>query len=614
MKVARRVGFVVVATVLTAVSLPTAGAAAPGWQEPTRPGWKDPRAQRGWVESKLRHMTLEEKVGQMFMTFAFGRGAEETDPTMVAANRALHGVDNVVQLVSRYHLGGVIYFSRSPLGPSWPAPDNVVAPAQIAALSNGIQRIAMSQRLPVPVLIATDQEQGLVARVGEPATQLPGNMALGAARDSKLAFDAAAITAIELRAMGINQNLAPVADVNVNPANPVIGVRSYSSDPKLVARLTHAQVTATQHHDVIATAKHFPGHGDTDVDSHTGLPVINHTLEELAAVDLPPFRAAIEAGVDTVMTAHIVVPALDGSGRPATLSAPILNGVLRGQLGFEGVIVADALTMAGVRQMFGDERVPIEAIKAGVDVLLMPPSLEVAYRAVVDAIGRGELSEARIDESVRRILALKLSRGLFRNPFVDETAVSEVVGNPVHSATADAVAQPTITLVKNDVGLLPLAAGAGEPVVVTGFGGTTLTSLSGFLDDHGLRSEILDTGINPGPDARDAAVTLARQSDLVVAVTSRAWANPGQQHLVNDLLATGRPVVVVAARDPYDIAHFDHAPTYVATYSLRPVSMKALARTLFGVVAPRGKLPVTIPPVGDPAGVLYPFGHGLSYP
>jgi beta-N-acetylhexosaminidase len=372
-------------------------------------------------------------------------------------------------------------------------------------------------------------------------------------------------------------------------------------------------VRAYQRQGVASTAKHFPGHGDTNVDSHTGLPVINHTRAELESIDLPPFEAAIDAGVESIMTAHIVVPALDESGRPATLSRPILTGLLRKRMGFGGVIVTDALTMEGVRQMFGDERVPVEAIKAGADILLMPPDLDLAYRSVLRAVRSGEIGEGRINRSVYRILRLKQRLGAFEDPFVDEASVPEVVGTPEHLAAADAVSERTVTLVENATGTLPLEPGTGQHALVTGWGVTTTSTLAARIAERGLTTDVYETGATPGDPAIAEARRRAESSDLVIVTTNRAWANPAQQRLVKELVAGGKPVIVVAVRDPYDIAYFTEAATYVATYSYAGVSLKALARVLFGEVNPAGKLPVDVPAANDPNTILYPFGHGLGY-
>jgi len=294
------------------------------------------------------------------------------------------------------------------------------------------------------------------------------------------------------------------------------------------------------------------------------------------------------------------------------LSKPILTGLLRKKLGFDGLIVTDALTMEGVREMFGDERVPIEAIKAGADVLLMPPDLDLAYNAVLEAVEDGEIGEGRINKSVHRILSLKLKQGLFENPYVDVDEVSSRVGTPQHLAVADEITNKTVTLVKNDDGLLPLQPGPRD-VLVTGWGVSTTQTLAADIAERGATTEVYETGNTPTATQRQTAAAKAATKDLVVVSSQRAWASPQQQGLVADLLATGTPVVVLAVRDPYDIAYFTEAPTYVATYSYSPVSLGAATRVLFGEVNAGGKLPVSIPTAGDPDTELYPYGHGLSY-
>ena len=597
------------AVILVALVLLASGGAT-GVAKPT----KGEPARGEQIRSKIRAMTLEEKVGQMFMLQVHGQSANDKGPDVAAGNQKLYGVDTIEEVIKKYKPGGIAYFA----GGATDIPNNVDNPRQIAGLSNGIQKAATKQPAGIPMLISTDQEQGLVVRVTEPATQFPGSMALGATRNTDYARQAAQITGEELRAMGINQDFAPDADVNVNPQNPVIGVRSFGSKPDLVGTMTAAQVDGYQR-SVAATVKHFPGHGDTDTDSHTGLPVIDHPLEEIEAVDLPPFRSAIASGVDVVMTAHIVVPALDDSGKPATLSEPILTGVLRKELGYNGVVVTDALTMDALKQ-FGEQRVPVEAIEAGVDVLLMPKKMDVAYEAVLEAVRSGEIEEKRIDESVERILELKQERGLFKNPYVNQGLVKKAVGTPQHREVAKAITEKTITLVKNDGGTLPLQKDSGEKALVTGYGATAfglnaVEDLARGVSKRGVPAEAFQTGINPNEDQIDEAVLKAKGSDLVVVTTGKAWApdRKNQQELVKRLLDTGKPVVVAAVYDPYDIAHFPDAETYVATYGFRAVSMEALSRVLFGEVNPSGKLPVSIPAANDPDTVLYDFGWGLNY-
>ena len=588
---------------LALLALPATGPAAAGSGPAPGAGTAGARALHARVMARIAGMTLEEKVGQLFVTYVYGAAADQPDPR----NRETYGVDTPAEVVQKYHLGGVIYFPWS---------GNVNEPRQVADLSNGLQRAALDGS-GLPLLIATDQEGGTVARVGPPATQFPGNMALGAARSSKHARRAAAISGKELRTLGINQNYAPVADVNVNPQNPVIGARSFGEDPALAARLTRAQVTGYQQgHQVAATAKHFPGHGDTNLDSHTALPVIHHTLAELEKIDLPPFQAAIRSGIEAIMTGHIVVPALDPSGRPATLSQPILTGLLRERLGFDGVVVTDSLGMAGVRQVSSDERVPVEALKAGADMLLMPPVPDLQYQAVLEAVRSGEVPEARIDRSLYRILRLKFRLGLDRDPFAYPERIDRVVGSPQHLAAAGAIADRAVTLLRNDGGVLPLAAGSGARTLVTGFSAGATSTLAAELAARGLATTPLATGTNPSGARIAQAAAAAHSSDLTVVLTSQAWNQelyPEQKDLVNALLATGTPVVAVAVREPYDVAWFGAAPACLATYGFNDASLKALARVLLGEVSPAGRLPVTIPAADDPDRVLFPYGSGLGY-
>ena len=430
---------------------------------------------------------------------------------------------------------------------------------------------------------------------------------------------AAAITGRELIAMGVNTNFAPVCDVNVNPLNPVIGTRSFSSHPDLTAELVAAQVAGYQRDGgVSSSAKHFPGHGDTATDSHVAFPIITHSREQWESVDAPPFRAAIREGIDMIMTAHLAFPALDDSGNPATLSHPILTGVLREELGFEGVVVTDALNMQGVRDMYGDAEVAVRALLAGADQLLMTPAMDEAYAAVLAAARSHRIRPNELDAKVARVLRLKFRRGVVTRPYADPTAVSSVVGAAAHLSAADAVTDRTTTLVKNDAGALPLAA-SGKKILVTGYGASTTATLAAALSTEGATVQTLQTGASPTDGTVAAAVAAAGDKDVVVVTTMKAWdtavTDPrgGQQKLVKQLLATGRTVVVVAVRDPYDIAYFTNAPTYLATYSYSPVAIEAVARVITGHVSPTATLPVDIPVAGDPSTVLYPFGHGLTY-
>lgn len=541
------------------------------------------------VTALLRGMSLEQKVGQLFVTYLHGQSADEAHP----GNVRDFGVATPAEVVAKFQPGGVIYFNNSSY-------DNIDTPRQIAALSNGVQRAS-----DIPLAISVDQEMGIVTRIGPPATQFPGNMALGAGRSAEDAEQAAAITARELRAMGINQNFAPDADVNSNPRNPVIGVRSYSGDPALAAELTAAQVRGYQGHflsphAVSATAKHFPGHGDTAEDSHTTLPKVDRTADEWRELDAPPFQAAIDAGIDSIMTAHIRMPRIDPSGEPATLSKPVLD-LLREDLGYDGVIITDSLAMAGVRQLHPDAEIPVLALKAGVDQLLMPVKLEEAFNSVLAAVRSGELTEQRIDQSVLRVLRMKFLRGMLNGRQVDLDQVDAALGTPEHLAAARRITDRTITAVRNDAGVLPLRA-KPTAALVTGWGETTTRTLATVLGGTAM-----PTGTAPTQAQITNVVQASANADLVVVLTNALSGQPAQQDLLTKLLATGKPVVAVAVRNPYDVAH-TAAPTWLATYSYGAGSMEALARVITGEVSPAGRLPVAVP-----GPTPYPFGHGMDW-
>lgn len=560
----------------------------------------------------LSRMTPEEKVGQLFVARVYGHSATEPDQADIDANLGELGVRTAAELVAKYRVGGIIYFSWA---------HNTRDPRQIAELSDGIQRAALGQPRGVPVLIATDQEHGIVCRIGRPATLFPGAMALGAGGSTADARTLGRIAGRELRALGVRQNYSPVADVNVNPANPVIGVRSFGADPEAVAALVAEEVRGYQDAGVAATAKHFPGHGDTAVDSHTGFPVITHTREVWERLDAVPFRAAIAAGVDAIMTGHLLVPALDASGDPATLSRPILTGILRERLGHDGVVVTDALGMAGVRTKYGDDRVPVLALKAGVDQLLDPPDLAVAWNAVLKAVQDGELTEERLDESVLRILRLKERLGLLAEPYADPAAVGRVVGRAEHLAEAERITARTTTLLVNEGPLLPLSPAAhprllvvgADPASPSGTTGPPTAVLAAALTALGFTATALSTGTDPSAETIERAVTAAGEADAVVVATCNVTASSPQRTLVERLTATGRPVVAVAVRNPYDVAHLPSVPAFLAAYSWTDVELRAAARVIAGAARPQGRLPVPVQRADDPTQVLHPLGHGLTY-
>ncbi len=531
----------------------------------------------------LAQMTLEEKVGQMMMVGFYGN-----QPT-----------DEIERLIKEGNAGSVILFAYS---------DNVQTPQQTARLNNGLQRLASETRLGLPLLIATDQEGGVVARLTTGATELPGNMALGATRKMALASKAARLTGDELRAVGINMNLAPTLDVNVNPENPVIGVRSYGEDQRLVAEMGAVTIKGLQK-NVVATAKHFPGHGDTNVDSHLGLPIIDKSRQELEQVELPPFKRAIDAGVDAIMTAHIHVPALDATPNlPATLSKPILTDLLRKEMGYQGIIITDAMTMAGVADYFGGvSQAAVKAVDAGADIILLTPELTTeqqleVYQDVLAAVRSGEISEKRINQSVKRILEVKLKYRLFQEREVDVKKVAKRVGTRKNKKQALEIARSSITLVQNKGGLLPLRKRSSEKIGVISH-----YSLQEFIQPYHKRTtEYVYDHVQPSDQQIEEAVSMARSKDVLIVGTYSSSLYPQQKKLVQELQALGKPMVVIALRNPYDLVDFPEVDAYLATYGFRTVSLQAAVETVFGVNSPRGRLPVTIPD-------LYPIGHGLSY-
>jgi beta-N-acetylhexosaminidase len=568
-----------------------------------------PSAESGWVEKTLSHMTLRQKVGQLFVINGYGQSVQDPNPQMVALNKQYYGVRTIEQLLSKFQPGGIIYFNWT---------NNLQNPAQIVALSNGIQRLSK-----VPMLISTDQEQGEVLRIGPPATVLPGNMALGATHQPGLARQAASITGVELRAMGINVDDAPVVDVNVNPLNEADGIRSFGDRPAVVSSFASNAVRGYQTKQatvgVAATSKHFPGLGATTINSDNGKSISEQTLGQVRSTNIPPFKAAMKAGLELVMAGHIVYPNIKPPRGISSLSRFFIGTLLRHDLGYDRVVITDALN-AGALAGLSPQAVALGAIRAGDDLLLEigqtgvdngKADLVTAYTAVLDAVQTGDLGRSRLNESVRRILRLKWRLGLARQKLTNPARVEQVVGTPGHLAFADALSNSSITLLKNSAGLLPLAPNTRKKVLVTGFGQTTTATLGQDLGARGLVPQVLDTGFSPSPTQIDHAVAAAKANDLVVLSTFNAWGSPSQLQLVNALLLSGTPVVVAAVGTPYDIAYFPGASTFITGYDYQPVSLHALVRAMFGEIQTSGRLPVTISEPPPSTKVLYAFGYGL---
>jgi beta-N-acetylhexosaminidase len=522
-------------------------------------------------------MTLEQAAGQQFLLTFEGR---EAPP------------QQFLDVLRRQHVGGVVLFRHKNMG----------SLAELHGLTQALQRAAAESGQP-PLLIAADQEGGQLIAVDK-TTPFPGNMALGAAGSDKLAYKVGRAIGKELSAVGINVDFAPVCDVNSNPLNPVIGTRSFGEDPKLVARMSVAMIRGLQSAGVAATAKHFPGHGDTSSDSHQNAPIVRHDAKRIRSVELFPFRATVSSGVRLVMTAHIVMPAFNGGSNelPATLSPRILRDLLRKKMRFNGVIVSDALDMHAMEQGHGYVAETMAAAAAGIDLLLFNHDLsrvEPACSNLVQAARRGLLSADEIHASVRRIMGLKKWIERQRQESL------AVIGCEEHLRLAQEVARKSITLVRDTAHQLPVRVGADDKIAVALPRPEDLTPadtssyvkpvLADALRRYHPRVDEFSFAMSPSPEEIGALCERLAKYDVVILGTINAPAHPAQAELAKKLIKQGTRVVTVALRMPYDLAAYPEASTYICTYSILPPAMEALAEALFGRIAFTRKLPVSIP-------------------
>lgn len=598
----------------------------------------------GDAASIVAGMTMDEKIGQLLQPdFRDWQQEGEAAPTGLTEMN-----DEVAGIVEDYHLGGVILFA-----------ENVVETEQTLLLTRAYQETSPD----VPLLITIDQEGGIVTRL-QSGTMHAGNMALGATRSEKSARQTGKVLGQELKALGINTNFAPVLDVNVNPDNPVIGVRSFSSDPQLVSDLGIALIEGTTKAGTTATAKHFPGHGDTAVDSHYGLPRVDKTLEELEEVELYPFQQAIDAGsLDMIMTAHIQYPELDDTTAvsiedgsevilPATLSSKILTDLLRGDMGFEGVVVTDAMNMEGVAQHFGQKEASVLTLIAGADIALMPVTmrsladvaeLEALIDMIYEAINAGDLTEEAIDEKVERIISVKIDQGLFgKQPSLKKQlrTAERIVGSKTNLRIQARVAEAAVTLVRNEDDTLPYEpsrhaevlllapfdyqADAMEHTVLSLIDDKTIPSVQVTAVDYEEEQVI-------GPDVE----ALIDDADYVIAGSYVVRNDPAQEggeigdpedpedwpityprSAMLHAQDQGIPFLAMSLRNPYDVANFPEADAAMAVYGFKALpapNIPAGIRAAFGAVNPSGLLPVDVPDVVNEGETLYPFGYGLSY-
>ncbi len=484
-------------------------------------------------------------------------------------------------------MGNIILFSR-----------NVRDAEQVRALTQHLQKVAREAGHIYPLLIAIDQENGIVQRLGEAATLFPGNMALGAIGSEEVASEVALATGRELKALGINMNLAPVVDVNNNAANPVIGVRSFGEDPRLVARLGSAMVKGYRDAGVICCLKHFPGHGDSAVDSHLALPLIAHSLERLEAVELVPFRSGIEAGAGSVMIAHVAFPALAHDGAlPATLSSTIIQGLLREKMGYDGVIVSDCLEMQAISDTFGTEPAAVLASQAGIDLVLVSHTYSRqrgSLEAMREAVLAGEVSAQVVQRAAKRIVNLKA-----RYLSWDEAAVD--IDYVAQTRLQERAYELSTTLVRNDDALLPLRPAAGQHIVVVSPARNTTTMVEDrFYSDEMLldilrhyTSDVSLLAVESGVDYEEL-VWGARENDIFIVATVNAHLDEGQANAVRFLIAEGRRVIGIAVRNPYDLQAFPQLRTYLATYEYTRPALAAAARVIFGEREAQGWLPVSV--------------------
>jgi beta-N-acetylhexosaminidase len=562
-----------------------------------------------WVAATLKKMTVDDKVGQLLVS-SFGSEYLSTDSSEFEA---------LVKTVHDYHVGGFHVFGGAEAAPDVLLDANygtvrLGQPLAAASILNRLQAIA-----PYPLLNSADFETGAGFRL-EGATAFPRNMAFGAAGDEKLAYEAGRITADESRAIGVQVNFAPVVDVNNNPRNPVINTRSYGEDPALVARFGTAYVRGLQDGGMIATLKHFPGHGDTDVDSHLGLPIIKDPRETLEKTAFPPFKAGIAAGAGAVMTGHIEMPALDPApNTPTTLSQPIVSGVLRRELGFEGLVYTDSMGMAGVNQLHTPGEAAVLAIKAGNDVVLHSPDDGAAFAALKAAVESGEITRAQLDRSVERVLRAKAFAGLNRTRAVSLDALPNRVGGRAHAAVADEVSERSMTLVRDRDSQVPLKVPRDAQVLYLSMldspGGWRIAAPGRtFIPELKRRwRNVTSVELSERSTANELDLVRAmapRYDAIVAAVFVRAASGSGRMDLPANMQAllralarqtepSRRPFVAVLFGNPYTATFLPDVPAILVTYDFYDRAERSAVRALAGDVPIAGKLPIALPGLAE---------------
>jgi beta-N-acetylhexosaminidase len=570
------------------------------------------KAGRAWVDATIKKLSIEQLVGQMiFAPFNSTYLSSDTDD-----------YEELVALVHNSHIGGVIAF-----GGSEPVPQVMLnntygavilgQPLELASILNRLQAVSA-----LPLLTSSDFEWGVQMRIAG-ATKFPRAMAFGAAGDPELAYQAGKVVGAESRAIGVHVNFAPVADVNNNPRNPVINIRSFGEDPAQVGAMATSFTRGLQEAGMLATLKHFPGHGDTDVDSHLGLPVIAHSRERLEAIELAPFRTAIKAGAAGVMVAHMEMPAIDAEKQPATFSPKVISTLLRP--GFDGLIVSDSMKMAAITKMASPGDAAVRAVKAGIDVILDSPDSAAAATAIVAAVKSGDIPRAQIEQSARRILEAKARLGLHRVRAVSLDSVPLTVGGRKHDAVARAVSQRSITLIKDTRSSVPLVVPNSSRVLYL----SVLDYPSGWriaapsrtvipaLKARWPNTDSVEISDRATSSELDLVRSMSANYDAIVAgVFVRASSGSGRldlaapvvrllQDLSRNSERRAQPFVTMFFGNPYTPMFVPEIPAMMLTYDFSDYAEDSAVRALAGEIAIGGKLPIALPG-------LFPLGHGLT--
>ena len=543
-----------------------------------------------WVEATLASMSPRERVAQLIMPWVPGEYAAVGSPEY----------EQVRAWVEDDKVGGLIL--------------SIGLPHSYGAKLNHMQRLAR-----IPLLITSDMENGTGMRLGGSyalpsmlpqggGTVFPPVMALGATRSEELAHQLGSVLGVEARAVGVHMSFGPVLDVNANPLNPVINTRSFGEDPALVSKLAGAYIRGARENGLMTTGKHFPGHGDTDTDSHLLLPTIRGNRAHLDAVDLPPFRSAVGNGIDAIMTAHIAVSGILGdSAPPATLSPYFMTDVLRKEMGFRGLLVTDAMTMGGVANRYGGTEPLVLALQAGADILLMPRNVTEAVNTIMKAVEGGRLTQIRIDQSVRRLLRTKAQAGLRTGRLVDLNAIDTIVNTPARSTIARNVAEKSITLARDERSLVPMKP-SGKRVLSISY-----SDAGDMIAGRIFNQELRRGGFTVTPASVDGRTTQAEldalrvQADSADVILAAAYVFPrdgrgtinsegGYSALVEQLAKSNKNIIAISFGSPYLVAAYPSVPAYLLAWGGAPVSQRAAAAALLGEIPVSGRLPISIPP------------------